>query len=416
VLPAVRPAHRRVCVVVNSPDFSRPFTLGGMERQLSDLAHALVRRGVDVLIVAPRSPRIATHSADGSAPAPSIHYLAPGGDFKGLGRAALWPNAQYILNAVLFLLRRRRAYDVVLVSGLRMLALPCALAGRLAGKRCVVRIETGADLTDTVSPASAGRMRRWERRALGALIRGVRHVSFALVDGLVAFSDQLQASLEAQGAAPAKIRLIPNGIDTDRFAPVTAVARRALRRRLGLPPEKIVFVYTGRLCRSKGILDLLRIWERLADRPDLFLLLVGTGASSHDGCDAEATAFAQAHPRACRVTGAVDDVAPYLQASDVFIFLSHSEALSLSMLEALSTGLPCIVTDVGGARDVVRHHEWGALVAPGAPTGAVLREIEWLLDQRKAWPRMRRLARQAVATLYTLAAVAREYVEFLDRV
>ena len=188
-----------------------------------------------------------------------------------------------------------------------------------------------------------------------------------------------------------------------------------LRPCIGLPSDKTIFIYTGRLCRSKGIPDLLRMWERLTDRRDLLLLLVGTGLGSHDGCDVEVKDFAQRHPRSIRITGAVDNVVDYLQASDIFIFLSHSETLSLSILEALATGLPCIVTDVGGARDVVRHHEWGALVEAAAPVETVLGEIEWLLSQRDRWPSIGDLARQAVATRCALSSVALDYLEFCAR-
>ena len=86
-----------------------------------------------------------------------------------------------------------------------------------------------------------------------------------------------------------------------------------------------------------------------AHRQDLFLLLVGS-ADSHDSCETEAREYMLTHEGEGKITGTVDNVSEYLRASDVFIFLSHFEGFSLSILEALATGLPSIVTNVGGAR------------------------------------------------------------------
>jgi glycosyltransferase involved in cell wall biosynthesis len=161
------------------------------------------------------------------------------------------------------------------------------------------------------------------------------------------------------------------------------------------------------------VLELLSVWERL-DWPDLFLLLVGSGAGSHDSCDAEVGLFARAHPDRVATPGRVANVHEYLQASDVFVFLSHNEAFSVSLLEALATGLPCIATDVGAAREVVRHRVWGTLVSPGLPPDALIREIDWLQAHRVHWPAMGARAREHIVARYALPRIARRYLELFS--
>jgi glycosyltransferase involved in cell wall biosynthesis len=271
------------------------------------------------------------------------------------------------------------------------------------------------DLVDTVTPESASRMGQLPRRILERIIRELRRSSFALVDGLVVFTDHFKTQIERLGAPPQKIKCVPNGIDTEVFSPVTSDEKHKLRNRLGLPTDKVIFVYTGRICRSKGVLDLLRSWQHLVQRQDLFLLLVGSGADYHDSCETEAGEFMCTHEGAGTLTGMVDNVSEYLQASDVFIFLSHFEAFSLSILEALATGLPSIVTNVGGASDVVHHHEWGAVVDAEGPVEAILNEIEWMLSRRGMWSSMGDAARNIIVKKYAMPAIAMQYIHLFDQ-
>jgi glycosyltransferase involved in cell wall biosynthesis len=412
--PTRSPSRKRVCIVTDSPLFYPPFTAGGDVKQLSELASQLGDRNVECTVVARQGRPGAAPPHDPSGPL-RIHYVPPGGDFKGEGWTALWPVLRFVMRVFFLLLRKRATYDILLVSGFRTLALPSAIVARLTGKRCIVRIETPMDLADTVSPESASRMGRLPRLFLAGIIRGLRRASFALADGLVVFTNQFKTQLERLGTPPRKIKCVPNGIDTEQFAPVSADAKRTLRTRLGLPMDKVIFIYTGRICRSKGVLDLLRSWQNLAHRQDLFLLLVGSGADSHDSCETEAREFMRTHEGAGTITGTVDNVSEYLQASDVFIFLSHAEAFSLSILEALATGLPSIVTNVGGAPKVVRHHEWGALVDAEAPVETILNEIEWLLSRRDTWPSMGQDARSIIVTNYAMPVIALRYIALFDR-
>lgn len=412
--PTRSSSRKRICIVTDSPVFYPPFTAGGDVKQLSELASQLAGKNVEVTAVARQGRQGAAPPPDPSGPL-RIHYVPPGGDFKGEGWAAIWPDLRFVIRVFFLLLRKRATYDILLVSGFRMLALPSAIVARLTGKRCIVRIETPMDLADTVSPESASRMGRLPRLFLARIIRGLRRASFALADGLVVFTDPFKTQLERLGAPPRKIKCVPNGIDTEQFAPVSADAKRTLRTRLGLPMDKIIFIYTGRICRSKGVLDLLRSWQHLAQRQDLLLLLVGSGADSHDSCETEAREFMRTHEGTGTITGKVDNVSEYLQASDVFIFLSHSEAFSLSILEAVATGLPSIVTNVGVAPEVVQHHEWGVLVDAEAPVETILNEVEWLMSRHDTWPSMGHAARSIIVTNYAMPVIALQYIDLFDR-
>src|SRR6185312_14836287 len=255
----------RAWIVSDCSTFLPPFTAGGTERQLSDLARQLELCGAEVTLVmraSPNSPAGALPTEDGLR----TQFVPPAPIPKGMGWAALGPNIRYITGTFQRLLRARREYDVLIVSGFKQLGLPIALLARLVGKPCLVRIDAAWDLDDELSPESTARL-GWQARGLAsATIRASRRAAFRLAHGVVAFSDPLEHRLLALGAAPRKIKRIPNGIDTGRFAPAAREEKIALRRALGLPTDRTIFIYTGRICRAKGLLELMNVWERLADR------------------------------------------------------------------------------------------------------------------------------------------------------
>lgn len=414
----------RAWIVADCSTFVPPFTAGGTERQLSDLARQLERCGAEVTVLVREAPEHycnavqLSDSPDGRADtAEDVHtrYIPPAPVPKGMGWAALGPNVRYIARTFRHLMRARREYDVLIVSGFKQLGLPIALLARILRKPCLIRIDSAWDLDDELSPESNARIGPRGKRLTRTVIRACRRLVFDLTHRLVAFSDPLERRLVELGAQPAKIAKIPNGVDTTRFAPAAPREKAALRRALGLPTDRAIFIYTGRICRAKGLLELMQIWKRLTHRRDVYLLLVGSGAHTHESCEAELREMTARHPDSMGWCGAaVDNVAQYLQAADVFISLSYFESFGLSIVEAASAGLPCIVSDVGCVRQVVRHRESGAIVPPRAAPEAVLREIEWLLSSRDRWAEMGALGRECVVNAYDMQAIARRYIGLFE--
>lgn len=404
----------RAWIVTDCSTFVPPFTAGGTERQLSDLARQLERCGAEVKVLVRKAPeqwRGAPAPAAGPPHDLRTHYIPPAPVPKGTGWAALGPNLRYIARTFQHLIRARREYDVLIVSGFKQLGVPVALLARILRKPCLLRIDSAWDLDDELSPESNARIGRRGQRLTSAVIRANRRLAFDLTHRIVAFSDPLERRLVALGARPAKIVKIPNGVDTRRFAPAAPEQKAALRRALGLPAGRAIFIFTGRICRAKGLLELMEVWKRLAERRDLYLLLVGSGAHTHESCEEEVRRTIARHPESMGWCGtAVENVAQYLQAADVFIFLSYFESFGLSIVEAISAGLPCIVSDVGCARQVVRHRESGAIVPPRAAPQTVLREISWMLSRRDRWPEMGAAARENVVQAFDMQAVARRYI------
>jgi glycosyltransferase involved in cell wall biosynthesis len=157
------------------------------------------------------------------------------------------------------------------------------------------------------------------------------------------------------------IRVIPNGVDLDRFHPPTADERAASRVQFQLDPEDRVVLFIGHEFRRKG-LDLAI--EALVHATTVLLLVVGGRTDTV----AEAQAQAQRLGVADRVlfVGVRADIPVLLAASDIFLLPSAYESYGLVIMEALAAGLPVVATPVGVAESTIVDGENGYLVAPDA--------------------------------------------------
>jgi glycosyltransferase involved in cell wall biosynthesis len=185
--------------------------------------------------------------------------------------------------------------------------------------------------------------------------------------GLLAVSAALKGEMVALGMAAEKIAIHYTGIDLDRFRPGDKAAAKA---RLGVDGPLLVSV--GALVPVKG--QALAI-AALAGLPDATLILAG-GGPERARLEAEARRLGVAGR--VRFAGAIPHggLPALLEAADAMVLPSEREGLANAWVEALACGVPVVIPDVGGAREVVDRVEAGRIVAREPRTiAAAVREI-----------------------------------------
>ena len=165
------------------------------------------------------------------------------------------------------------------------------------------------------------------------------------------WTDQLICVSEREKEEAARLRIpaagtvVPNSVDTDRFAAQDGTSRTAARDTLRLDDAPTV-VCVGRLCRQKGQDLLLRIWPRVtAAVPGARLVLVGDGP--------DRAALAAAAPPGVTLAGPTADPRPWYAAADVVALPSRWEGGALVLLEAMASARSLVSTDAGGTRETV---------------------------------------------------------------
>jgi glycosyltransferase involved in cell wall biosynthesis len=226
-------------------------------------------------------------------------------------------------------------------------------------------------------------------------------------DALVAVSDRLAKELpRALRISPQKVLCIPNGVDTDLYRPTADTG--ALRRELGLPAPTVVIGSIGRLEPVKGYDGMLDAFAEFSRRPagrEAVLVVAGEG-STRSALDAQIQRLGLSGR--VHLLGWRSDVNDLLSAFSVFTMSSMSEGTSISLLEAMSMGLPPVVTDVGGNAAVLGPALSGGLV-PFGNSKALADAWEATLASRDASEKASRAARERVVTAFGLQAVAAAY-------
>lgn len=203
------------------------------------------------------------------------------------------------------------------------------------------------------------------------------------------------------GVDPARIRVIHNGLDRQRFHPLEAGARSDLRRRLGATEDGEVVLFVGSGFARKGLTYLFQAFGSLTDKA-AYLWVVGKGKVAPYQRLAERLGVAAR----VRFWGAVPETAPFYQAATVLALPTIYDPCSNVVLEALACGTPVVTTAANGAAEFLTSGDNGAII-PQPDDVAGLREALKTFLSRDRDSEVRLAAAQAVASLSWESTVAR---------
>lgn len=362
-------------------------SVGGIQTHTLQLTAKLRARGVDAFVLTRAQPSLALYEEIRGVP---TYRLGSPQRRGGLG------SLNYILECGRFLARHRQRWQVVHAQQMLSPMTIGLLARSLPGKKLVVTAHaSGPELGDV-----------WLLRHRRPLGRARLSASLKFVDAFVSISARIREDLRTAGARDERVWELPQGVDTERFRPLRSQDRAALRRSLGLPSGWLV-VFSGRLAPEKGLDVLLQAWPSVvARKPGAQLLLLGAGELL-DPLFALAESLGVAS--SVHFAGQCQDAAPILQAADAFVLPSHTEGMPMSLLEAMSCGLPVVASAVGGMCELVTDGVNGALVPPGN-CEALAEKLLAASEPSCAQPWGQR-ARRMVLTHHSLDTVIDSYLE-----
>jgi sugar transferase (PEP-CTERM/EpsH1 system associated) len=272
----------------------------------------------------------------------------------------------------------------------------------LAGARTRIHGEHGRDIFDLY-----GKNRKYNM---------LRKAISPFVDHFIAVSRDLESWLAGTVGAPrSRIDQIYNGVDTLRFQPASS------KRFIGGPEgfftdRSFVIGSVGRMAEVKSYPSLVQAFLMLLQREPsaakrLRLLIVGDGSTRHRCMEMLREAGAQAF---AWLPGERSDIPEMMQAMDLFVLPSLGEGISNTILEAMSTALPVIATQVGGNVELIRDGLTGLLIPPGEPAAirdAILKYYknpDLLIHHGQA-------ARQHIEANFSMEAMTASYLRVYDK-
>jgi glycosyltransferase involved in cell wall biosynthesis len=219
-------------------------------------------------------------------------------------------------------------------------------------------------------------------------------------DRFIALNPTVVQELMDVGVPQWKIMHLPNGVETDEIQPVEHYALK--------DPIRLIFV--GRLHPQKGLDTLFAALSQLSRNASVGIVelqLLGEGpirselvnlAGKLDICDL------------VTFVGETDQVIEAIQKADIFILPSRAEGISNALLEAMSCGLPVVVSDIPGNRDVIEHHHNGLCFTVDDPD-SLTQNLLLLLNQPDLRAHLGANARQSVEQKFSMNFVADRYAK-----
>ena len=364
--------------------------VGGAEKECQNLSKGLTEKGFSV--------RVLTQYKEGLPEYEEIEGIPVYRKIKGWHLFEL----TYMFSVLYFLIRHRKHYETIQCFGLYLFIPPALLMKYLFRKKVVARIECSGRFGDFWRIKQL----KWKKLVISSSKR---------FDKIIFISSDIKRELIENQFPIRKLVRISNSVDIDKFKPCERLKDRGLKN--------ICFI--GRLEEQKGVEYLIRAMDIIKSKTNCVrLFIVGEGKlKTH----LEELCKMLELENLVTFVGITHDVLPYYQDASIFVLPSISEGLSLTLLEAMASGLPVIATVVGGNTELVNpsfesgktiksgYHvgENGILINSGDARGLAEALLKLLSDEKLS-KQLGTKARTHVEKNYSLKNIINKYLNLYN--
>ena len=300
------------------------------------------------------------------------------------------------------LLAERGRFSIVHLHGFSQKSILLVVFALLSGKQIAIKL-TSVGHDDPASMRATGWLAYW---------------CYSKARIFFGVSPRLQELYEASGLPRARFRLIPNGVDLQRFHPAADDERRRLRTELGLPADGPLILFGGFFSREKCPDLLFDGWLQLAleGNRSSFLVFIGATRSTYYEVDERLAADLRARVAQYGLESrvlfveATQEIEKYHRAADIFVLPSVREGLPNALLEAMACGVACVATRLPGVTDSLLADQESGLLVPPRDTAALEKALSTLMAFPDRTRAMGARARQRIERDFSLEHTARQYL------
>ena len=277
----------------------------------------------------------------------------------------------------------------------------CMMAAWIAG--IPVRVHT---FTGLVFPTATGLKRR--------ILMATDWLTCACATHIIPEGEGVKNDLLNNGITQKPLKVLGygnvRGVDLDFYSRRSEVMKLAAE----IKKDVFTFVFVGRIVRDKGINELCQAMDKLSKSVQARLILVGNFEDSLDSISDDARGIIKRNPAIESVGPKYgDELLSYYAASDCFVFPSYREGFPNTVIEAGAMGLPSIVTDINGSREIIRQGENGVIV-PSKDADALYEAMLDMVNDNATRDRMADNAREMIASRFEQGFVRKCLYDFYD--
>ncbi len=314
--------------------------IGGAEKQALNLSIELISRGIKVLVL--------TRKIEGTKETETISGVVVQ-RLKTIGRGHI-DSLFFMISSFVYLIKHSKDYEIIHVHLASSLAIAAILAGKLLGKKVIIKMGGGKGLNEIGLSEKSG----FGKMKLGFF-------SLTKSTFLVLNKDILNW-LKTTQLKKSELLLFKNGVDTGKYAPLLYNEKIKAKTKFNFD-GKLVFLFVGRLSPEKRIMEFIEVWSELTGETGFtdkaVLHIVGPGPLENEIKESIKKLGIES---SVIMAGKQYELKDYYAAADIFVLPSiSSEGLSNSMLEAMSCGLAIMASKVGGAKEAVEENVNGFL-------------------------------------------------------
>lgn len=279
----------------------------------------------------------------------------------------------------------------------------CMLAAWIT--RVPVRVHT---FTGLVFPTSKGLKRR--------VLMLTDSITCACATHVIPEGEGVKNDLLKNGITKKTLRVLGygnvRGVDMDYYSRRPNIMERANI----IKNNVFTFVFVGRIVKDKGVDELCEAFDKLSNVTPAKLILVGPYEDKFDPISAKSKRIIEGNPNISSVGSKFgDELLAYYAASDCFVLPSYREGFPNTVLEAGAMGLPSIVTDINGSREIIVEGENGVII-PSKSSDALFGAMMKMMSNKSARERMAGNARQMIADRFEQNFIRKCLYDFYDEV
>lgn len=279
----------------------------------------------------------------------------------------------------------------------------CMIAGWIT--KVPVRVHT---FTGLVFPTSTGLKRK--------ILMLTDSITCACATHVIPEGEGVKNDLLNNGITKKPLRVLGygnvRGIDMNRFSFRPDVFKKSEEIH---KKDLFTFLFVGRIVRDKGMNELMDAFERLSqENSHIRLILVGSFENSLDPISERAKIIINNNSQIESVgQKGGDELIAYYAAADCFVFPSYREGFPNTVIEAGAMGLPSIVTDINGSREIIENGKNGVII-PSKDTNALFHAMKRMIEDHESRQQMASNARQMISERFEQGFVRQCLYDFYD--
>jgi glycosyltransferase involved in cell wall biosynthesis len=371
------------------------WVIGGPARIIYDHTTEVLRQGHEVDILSPMTPGEKMYPAPEGARLIECARTRP---FSNIYR-------EFSVDMYRYLKKHAHEYDVIHMHGIWHFG---SLAPFLIPNKAI-KVITIHGLLDKWAVAHS----KWKKDIVTLLYQKRLLGKADLIQ--INNTDEEQDVIRYLGYRPKNMVIVPNGMKLDEYSRSSLPEKGIFRRKNGIEPGQQLVLFMGRLNVKKGLDLLLPAFQKVHQQlPNAILILAGPD----DGYQAETEDFIRKHQLGERIklVGMLTDTIKKeaLSDADLFVLPSYSEGFSIAVLEAMTSGVPALVSDRVGFGDYIARHQ-AAYLTPLTSDGVADGLLKILQDDAYADDLAKR-AHRMVAENFDIRVVANQLLEEYKKV